>query len=88
MWPIAKFFFYLIEGERFIISPLDKQEKPKEEGGLDRTLSLIDAFLSSLPEDSAAVELPMDVTADYTSFLLHEEEHPSDDGIPRMKGRV
>ena len=80
-----KVLFYLIEGERFIISPLDKQEKPKEEGGLDRTLSLIDAFLSSLPEDSAAVELPMDVTADYTSFLLHEEEHPSDDGIPRMK---
>ena len=82
-----KVLFYLIEGERFIISPLDKQEKPKEEGGLDRTLSLIDAFLSSLPEDSAAVELPMDVTADYTSFLLHEEEHPSDDGIPRMKGQ-
>ena len=54
---------------------------------MDRTLSLIDAFLSSLPEDSAAVELPMDVTADYTSFLLHEEEHPSDDGIPRMKGQ-
>ena len=72
-----KVLFYLIEGERFIISPLDKQEKPKEEGGLDRTLSLIDAFLSSLPEDSAAVELPMDVTADYTSFLLHEEEHLS-----------
>ena len=82
-----KVLFYLIEGERFTISPLDKQEKPKEEGGLDRTLSLIDAFLSSLPEDSAAVELPMDVTADYTSFLLHEEEHPSDDGIPRMKGQ-
>ena len=82
-----KVLFYLIEGERFIISPLDKQEKLKEEGGLDRTLSLIDAFLSSLPEDSAAVELPMDVTADYTSFLLHEEEHPSDDGIPRMKGQ-
>ena len=82
-----KVLFYLIEGERFTISPLDKQEKPKEEGGLDRTLSLIDAFLSSLPEDSAAMELPMDVTADYTSFLLHEEEHPSDDGIPRMKGQ-
>lgn len=29
-----KVLFYLIEGERFIISPLDKQEKPKEEGGL------------------------------------------------------
>lgn len=44
-----KVLFYLIEGERFIISPLDKQEKPKEEGGLDRTLSLIDAFCLLYP---------------------------------------
>ena len=66
-----KVLFYLIEGERFIISPLDKQEKPKEEGGLDRTLSLIDAFLSSLPEDSAAVELPMDVTADFIQSSIN-----------------
>ena len=34
-----KVLFYLIEGERFIISPLDKQEKPKEEGRMDRTLT-------------------------------------------------
>ena len=82
-----KILFYLIEGERFTVSSFEKQDQPKETAGLDRTLSLIDTFLSSLPEDSAAVELPMDVTADYTSFLLHEEEHPSDDGIPRMKGQ-
>lgn len=81
-----KVLFYLIEGERFTISPLDKQDQPKEEAGLDRTLSLIDAFLSSIPEESVAKELPMDVTADYTSFLLHEEEHPSED-IPQMKGQ-
>ena len=30
--------------------------------------------------------LPMDVTTAYTSFLLHEEEHVSDD-IPQMKGQ-
>ena len=42
--------------------------------------------LSSLPEEAAAMELPMDVTTDYTSFLLHEEEHVSDD-IPQMKGQ-
>ncbi len=81
-----KVLFYLIEGERFTISPLDKQDQPKEEAGLDRTLSLIDAFLSSIPEEPVAKELPMDVTADYTSFLLHEEEHPSED-IPQMKGQ-
>ena len=39
---------------------LEKQDLPKEEAGLDRTLSLIDTFLSSLPEEAAAMELPMD----------------------------
>lgn len=81
-----KILFYLIEGERFTVSSFEKQDLPKEEADLDRTLSLIDTFLSSLPEEAAAMELPMDVTTDYTSFLLHEEEHVSDD-IPQMKGQ-
>ena len=70
-----KILFYLIEGERFTVSSFEKQDLPKEEAGLDRTLSLIDTFLSSLPEEPVVMELPMDVTTDYTSFLLHEEEH-------------
>ena len=37
-------------------------------------------------EEPVVMELPMDVTTDYTSFLLHEEEHVSDD-IPQMKGQ-
>ena len=73
-------------GSALLYLPLKKQDLPKEEAGLDRTLSLIDTFLSSLPEEAAAMELPMDVTTDYTSFLLHEEEHVSDD-IPQMKGQ-
>ena len=81
-----KVLFYLIEGERFTVSSFEKQDRPKENAGLDRTLSLIDAFLSSLPEEPVAVELPMDVTTDYTSFLLHEEERVSDD-VPQMKGQ-
>lgn len=81
-----KVLFYLIEGERFTVSSFEKQDRPKENAGLDRTLSLIDAFLSSLPEEPVAVELPMDVTTDYTSFLLHEEERVYDD-VPQMKGQ-
>lgn len=81
-----KVLFYLIEGERFTVSSFEKQDRPKENAGLDRTLSLIDAFLSSLPEEPVTVELPMDVTTDYTSFLLHEEERVSDD-VPQMKGQ-
>lgn len=63
-----KILFYLIEGERFTVSSFEKQDLPKEEAGLDRTLSLIDTFLSSLPEEPVVMELPMDVTTDYTSF--------------------
>ena len=46
-----KILFYLIEGERFTVSSFEKQDLPKEEAGLDRTLSLIDTFLSSLHEE-------------------------------------
>lgn len=82
-----KVLFYLMEGDRFTISSFEKQDQPKEEAGWDRTLSLIDAFLSSLPEEPVAMELPMEVTTDYyTSFLLHKEECVSDD-IPQMKGQ-
>ncbi|RHI91858.1 tetratricopeptide repeat protein [Phocaeicola vulgatus] len=81
-----KILFYLIEGERFTVSSFEKQDQPKEKAGLDRTLSLIDTFLSSLPEEPVVMELPMDVTTDYTSFLLHEEERVPDD-IPQMKGQ-
>ena len=49
-----KILFYLIEGERFTESSFEKQDLPKEEAGLDRTLSLIDTVLSSLPEEAAA----------------------------------
>lgn len=82
-----KILFYLIEGERFTIPPLEKLEKPEEQDGLDRTISLIDTFLSSLPEEPAVTELlPMDITTDYTSYLLREEEHSSADA-PQMKGQ-
>lgn len=85
-----KVLFYLIEGERFTIAPLEKQKQTEDQAGLDRTLSLIDAFLSSLPDDSvasAAVELPLDITADYTSYLLREEAPSSPADAPQMKGQ-
>lgn len=85
-----KVLFYLIEGERFTISPPQKEEKVEEQAGLDRTLSLIDAFLSSLPEEPVAMELPpIDVTTDYTSYLLREEQEEPSSSVepPQMKGQ-
>lgn len=47
--------FYLIEGERYILKPRKKNALPEtevleEEPSLDRTLSLIDAFLVPCPK--------------------------------------
>ena len=42
----------MIEGNRFFIEPIKKKEEPvpllKDEPNLDRTLSLIDSFLTSM----------------------------------------
>lgn len=82
--------FYLIEGERFVQPVADKPEEANEAMGLDRTLTLIDAFLSSLPqEEQATPDLPAaDVTVDYTSYLLQEDvETDAADASLQMKGQ-
>ena len=54
--------FSLVEGERYTLKALEKQLVPEETVGVDRTLSLIDAFLSTLPEEPSAsniISLPI-----------------------------
>ena len=67
----------LIEGYMDRVLP---DEEPEEETvGLDRTMSLIDAFLGTLPDESDALHLPIDSMGDYaTRFLTDgvEEEKP------------
>lgn len=85
-----KVLFYLIEGERFTITPSEGKEKSSDLLGLDRTLSLIDAFLAGQPEEEQKdiTQLPMDITTDYTSYLLTEtEEAVLVEEIPSLKGQ-
>ena len=85
-----KVLFYLIEGERFTITPSEGKEKSSDLLGLDRTLSLIDAFLAGQPEEEQKdiTQLPMDITTDYTSYLLTEtEEAVPVEEIPSLKGQ-
>ena len=68
----------LIEGYMDRVLP---DEVPEQEtAGLDRTLSLIDAFLGTLPDEADALHLPIDAVGDYaTRFLVggvEEEEQP------------
>ena len=55
---------------RFTVSSFENKTYLRKRLVLDRTLSLIDTFLSSLPEEPVVMELPMDVTTDYTSFFI------------------
>ena len=85
--------FSLVEGERYTLKALEKQLVSEETTGVDRTLSLIDAFLSTLPEESSAsniVSLPIEAATDYTSYLMKDsfvgEEVKGEEG-PKMKGQ-
>ena len=84
--------FTLVEGERRTLKALEHLEVPDDAPGVDRTLSLIDAFLSTLPEEPTApgiITLPVEAATDYTAYLMKdeaEEPKPSEEG-PKMKGQ-
>ena len=74
--------FYMIEGNKFAIEPKKKEDPSsalKEELNLDRTLSLIDSFLSSLPEQPLPTKMAFDLSADYSSYLLQEDSLDNQD---------
>ena len=68
--------FYLIEGDRYTL----KSQKPslssskvmEDEPSVDRTLSLIDAFLATVPEEHSQ-NMELDYAMDYTAYLMQEE---------------
>ena len=49
--PDCRVLFRLVEGDRYSAKALEKQPDASPRPGVDRTLSLIDAFLSGLPEE-------------------------------------
>ena len=90
-----KILFSFIEGERYTLKELKKQILVSETLGVDRTLSLIDAFLADLPENEfVPVALPVgavDATSDYLGYLMRQPdalmEEPETNGNPKMKGQ-
>ena len=75
--------FYLIEGDRYQLHSSRKSPwslpGTNEEPNVDRTLSLIDAFLATLPEEQPQ---ELDYTMDYTAYLLEEPDKET----PLMRG--
>ena len=84
-----RMLFHLIEGECHRLQPIRPSAHPvamDENPEIDRTLSLIDAFLSTLPEEHSQ-DAPMDYTADYTAYLLQESEEAVEEEVPRLRGQ-
>ncbi len=83
--------FYYVEGERFIIKK-HASESNGTAAGADRTLDLIDRFLSELPEQDvvskpvAEMPIPMEMPGDYTSVLLSEVSSDEEQSASQLNG--
>ena len=91
-----KVLFNLVEAAHYKLTPANKNEAKgqKTKTGEDRTISLIDNFLDSIPteqEDDKQTKrkpTPADATIDYVSYLLETESENSenDTQTPQLKG--
>ena len=80
--------FYYIEGERLVIKQHPSEKSVSGDNSpSDRTLDLIDRFLSDLSEEPAMeLPLPSEVSVDYTSILLQEPDEVSGEPV-MLKGQ-
>ena len=80
--------FYFIEKERLAVRQ-HAEEHPKDAGEAsrtDRTLDLIDRFLSDMPEQLGdELPLPAETNVDYVSVLMREGEEAED--VTPLKGQ-
>ncbi len=82
--------FKLIEADQLVLEPDMDNTSPLEvvnDIGMDRTLFLIDSFLSKLPEEEHVSQtLDFDYTTDYSSYLQRNDE-TKEDNLPKLKGQ-
>ena len=95
-----KIIFKLVEAAHYKLRTADdgKQKKYHTTNSESRTISLIDQFLDTIPEeddteqkgDKKRKPTPADAAIDYVSYLLEtesEEERQKDEQNPHMKGQ-
>ena len=80
--PNRLMLFQLIEGGTFALKALkpaaQSGQQPLEDVSIDRTLSLIDAFLATVPTEVQENDtIEMDYAIDYTAYLMNEGEEPT-----------
>ena len=86
--PDCRVLFRLVEGDRYNAKALEKQPDASPRPGVDRTLSLIDAFLSGLPEEPVApavISLPVEVASDYTTYLTTQVDITENSEVSEVK---
>ena len=77
--------FELIEGDKFRVQAEHRapQSSLHDEPATDRTQSLIDSFLSGIPEEPRPRrQHPTDASVDYMTYLLQMEDASSDEVVP------
>ena len=90
--------FQMIEGRHYEYRTMVKQKQasPKPDSGEDRTSTLIDNFLDSIPKDDETEQkpkrkpTPADAAVDYISYLVEVEPEGSQEmpgEIPQMPGQ-
>ena len=86
-----KVIFQMVEASHYKITPAPKQAAGKEEEG-NRTLSLIDSFLDSIPRDDEPEKphrkpTPADAAVDYVAYLLQTESEEMQADTPQLQGQ-
>ena len=78
--PDRRVLFYMVEGERYRITPKEIAYREKNEAlgdkerGADRTATLIDEFLLEMPDDQPKRRLTLaDATTDYAAYIEQQE---------------
>ncbi len=75
--------FELMEGYGAAVHDEDTDAEP----ALDRTMSLIDAFLDTLPKDKFSLEAEGAAAIDYATAYLKEPSQQSSDVVPKLRGQ-
>ena len=89
--PDRRALFYMIEGEHYVIETPKNAVPAASEKSKDRTISLIDNFLSNQREENEnkrAKPTLADLTTDYAAFLVNQDDVVSDaDEAPKLRGQ-
>ena len=84
--------FDLVEAGHYQIKPRHSRQETQGADASDRTLTLIDKFLNTVPDDNATPSkkrkpTAADATVDYVAYLLQEEGGAQPAADPEMRGQ-